>query len=67
VSSSNNVVREILDTPSVVDMLYQSADGSIGRLVMMLDMLAGNIEASSSGELLSSVDYVINLLQVRRK
>jgi len=67
VNSPSNVVRELLETPSVVDMLFYSADGSIGRLVMMLDMFARNIKATSSSELLSSMDYIINLLQVRRK
>jgi hypothetical protein len=66
-SSSSGMMREILDAPSVVDMLFQSADGSIGRLTMMLDMLAENREASSSIELLSSVKYITDLLQVRRK
>ncbi|MEB0222985.1 hypothetical protein [Pseudomonas sp. 10S4] len=64
---SSGVMREILDTPSVVDMLFQSADGSIGRLTMMLDMLAEKIESSSNMELLSSVKYVTDLLRVRRK
>ncbi|WP_432669605.1 hypothetical protein [Pseudomonas umsongensis] len=64
---SRIITHELLETTFIVDVIFDSVNGSIGRLLMMFDLLGKNIEESSSEELLSFAIYVADLLKVQRK
>jgi hypothetical protein len=64
---SRVITHELLEATFIVDVIFESASGSIGRLLMMFDLLGKNAEESSSEELLSFAIYMADRLKVRRK